>query len=305
MALTVENDSFTGTMRDGHYTSGVLFSVSTPASDNTWIQNTFDPIIPKRIFGDTIATEWQIGQQVFTPKTIGIAKNQPEDHPWAGFTYMGISRLGQSHSYYDQLSLILGVVGPSSLAEQSQKELHSAISFPTPLGWDHQLHDEITGYLSWQRYWPHLWKNYTKTHVFSTGPYVGTALGTTYRYAALGVMMRSSPKSMGLRPLPQRMGPSHPTLFGIEPMLKPNSKWKWSWFSSLEYRAVEHNLFLDGNTTQESNSVTKRNMLYEFTAGFVVVKEKRQWSYTLVYRGREFTKQLQDDAFAVISLSFL
>ncbi|HEX8514068.1 MAG TPA: lipid A deacylase LpxR family protein [Allosphingosinicella sp.] len=88
------------------------------------------------------------GQNMYTPADISFTGPQPNDRPWAGLLY--VSRTART-SYVepklmaqrqDRLEVTLGILGPASLAKETQTLWHDLWDFQPPNGWDNQLRNE-------------------------------------------------------------------------------------------------------------------------------------------------------------------
>lgn len=83
---------------------------------------------------------WGVEQLMYTPDDIDNPAYQPTDYPWSG----GLLATHTLYSYnpdkkYDFLSeLAVGVMGPASLARQTQTLVHHIIHYLKPAGWEHQ-----------------------------------------------------------------------------------------------------------------------------------------------------------------------
>ncbi len=86
-----------------------------------------------------------------------------DDRPYAGWLFFNT---GIAHLYEDQgnkeringLLLSIGIVGPCSFAEQTQKAVHRAIGSEIPQGWDNQLNNELGINVSYLRKWRQLYR---------------------------------------------------------------------------------------------------------------------------------------------------
>jgi len=83
-----------------------------------------------------------VTQVMMTPEDISNPEPQLDDVPWAG-------ALGWSDSWYaydnkrlNAFQVYVGILGPASLAEQTQILVHSLIGADEPNGWDNQLKTE-------------------------------------------------------------------------------------------------------------------------------------------------------------------
>jgi lipid A 3-O-deacylase len=130
-----ENDTFGDT--DRFYTDGA--SLSLIHTGGGWL----DPVanlLPwssgRRCVG------YDVGQIMVTPGDKLLSVPDPNDRPYAGILYAGISlHIDHGHSYHGW-KFITGVVGPWSLAEVTQKQVHRWVDSGQPQGWDYQLHNE-------------------------------------------------------------------------------------------------------------------------------------------------------------------
>jgi hypothetical protein len=89
-------------------------------------------------------------QQMYTPYDLRNEEQVPGRHPYAG-TLVGfagwrpVHRFTGKTSFYGDYELQLGVLGPASHAEETQRFVHKIVGAKDPKGWGHQLHDEFIG----------------------------------------------------------------------------------------------------------------------------------------------------------------
>ncbi len=295
-SLIVENDLFYNNDRD--YTSGVaLMWVSTRGSTPDWAVRFAHwlPWFPK--VGD-VRHGYVVGQSMYTPSDITLADPPLDDRPYAGFLYGTIGLGVETGRQLDQLALTLGVVGPASNAEETQKFVHKLIDSPEPQGWDTQLENELGLLLTYQRSWRQ-WRTRTLAGLeVDLTPHVGGALGNVYTYANTGLMLRYG-RRLSLDYGPPRIQPSVPG----SGMFVESKQFSWYLFAGLEGRAVAHNIFLDGNTIQDSRSVDKEPLVGDLQWGIVLAGRKARLGYTHVVRTREFESQDGSSEFGAVSLS--
>lgn len=104
------------------------------------------------------AFRFGVQQQMYTPLDLRNEDQIPGRHPYAG-TLLGFAgykdpqRLTGSLTFYHDIELYAGVLGPSSHADDVQRFIHKIVGAKDPKGWGHQLHDEFEIGLS---YWPGL-----------------------------------------------------------------------------------------------------------------------------------------------------
>ena len=119
--VALDNDFFLNT--DRYYTSGFFVGLAQSLS--------------------AVTLRAMLGQEIYTPRDISVARPQPDDRPWAGHLYLGADVLTRVKNWPSGVGLRAGVVGPSALAKPMQKLIHYAIAARQPRGWDHQLDNRL------------------------------------------------------------------------------------------------------------------------------------------------------------------
>jgi lipid A 3-O-deacylase len=302
ITLAVENDLF-GSGKDQYYTSGFRLSYFRAGAVPPSLISDIGELYPGFRINDTTSVTFSIGQNLYTPDNITITQNQNNDRPWAGWLYASAGLLTITNDHIDEIEMALGIVGSAALGEQTQKFVHEYISdSPEPKGWDNQLDNELGLNLSWQRRWPE-WKTWGvgKDLWLSASPQIGLSLGNVYTHAETGMNFRLSPKSERFSDMPLRVRPAMPGT-GYFPKLDAKDT-SWSLFGGVNARAVGRNIFLDGNTFENSHSVDKKSFVYDVNAGVDVTYGQTRVSYTLVRRSEEFEGQNSPAIFGAISLS--
>jgi lipid A 3-O-deacylase len=104
-----------------------------------------DRILPKAGQSAVNIFQWGVMQVLYTPWDISDSAYQPNDYSFAG----GLFLIHSLYSYnvekkYDfQTEIHAGVMGPISLAEESQKLIHQIIHYQPPEGWNNQLKNDL------------------------------------------------------------------------------------------------------------------------------------------------------------------
>lgn len=300
-SLSYEND-LVGGGSDQFYTSGVqasYFNVSRRPPG--FVKRLADSWLGFEV-GQATGVSYTIGQKIFTPENIKTAAAQPGDRPWAGWLYGSVGLTNVYSTHVDQFGLALGVVGPPSMAEHTQKFVHRNITgSPKPQGWDNQLHTEPGLILSWDRRWPVVVAADIGGFRFQAEPNVSVALGNINTYAGVGGTVTFGPNQKQLQDTPPRLPPSMP---GTGYFDTPSGKdWDWYLFAGVNARAVARDIFLDGNTFRDSASVDKNHLVADANAGLAVTYGETRLAYTLVYRTREFEGQDDPTLFGSLSLT--
>ena len=140
-AFVLQNDAFFG--RDGGgYTNGVFFSNIRAASSGT------ETVAPPLLLGPvadllgvgsaTLASS-SLGQIMITPRDITRREPDPADAPYIGALVYRATQIEVAGDVAQMASLNLGVIGPASGAEQTQRAIHRVIGSDRPEGWDSQV----------------------------------------------------------------------------------------------------------------------------------------------------------------------
>ena len=297
-SILFENDIFYHTDRD--YTNGVQLAWTTPP-DQSWDWATRTArYIP--FFGQEgeVRQTYSIGQNIYTPSNLHLADPDPSDRPYAGFLYLGLGVVNETPDKrdLDQVELDLGVVGPDSLAENSQKLVHRIIHDTIPQGWNYQLHNEPAFVLMDEKTWRVLPKWDVLGFSLDLAPHVGAAVGNVYDYANAGAMAR-----FGLN-LPDDYGPVRiePSLPGSN-FFEPTAGFGAYIFAGVDGRAIARNIFLDGNTWQDSRHVDKLPFVGDMQLGAALTFRAFRLTFTHVFRTKEFRTQQHSDQFGAINLS--
>lgn len=296
-SFVLENDVFYG--NDRNYTNGVRFSwLAGPEATPDWVLRAAHrfPLFPE---DGTVRTGYAFGQNMYTPPDITVADPLPNTHPYAGWLYGSVAVIAETgRRRLDQLDLTIGVVGPASLARQTQRLVHEVTGAPTPQGWGTQLKNEPGIVLTYQR----SWRGYAvKTwHGFDIDvtPHAGGAIGNVHTYVNTGLTVRFGDR------LPFDYGPPRiqPTVPGSGFYL-PQHDFGWYLFAGVDGRGVARNIFLDGNTFHDSRSVDKETWVGDLQFGFVLAWRQVRLSYTHVSRSQQFKGREGRDKFGAVSIS--
>ena len=297
VTLQFENDFFGNS--DGQFSHGTRIAWMSPEdlvpdwakALADWVPR-FDIALSKRIV-------YSLGQSMFTPSDISRRELIPDDRPYAGWLYAGFGLVSVGADFLDNLELNIGVVGPWSFAEETQKRWHELFNFRRPEGWDNQLENEPGIQLNFERKW-RAWESFSiETLGGDITPHIGVGLGNILTHGAVGVTLRLG------EDLPNDYGPPRirPSLPGSDYFVSRGG-FSWYLFVGAEGRAVGHNIFLDGNTFRDSHSVDKQNFVADFQAGIVFFIGGARIAYTHVLRTEEFENQDGPVQFGALSASF-
>jgi hypothetical protein len=315
ITVEVENDLFAKLANtDRHYTNGMKLSwLSAPTTDLPhWLKVLSAPPLHNfftnddNITGTTYRVGVAVSHLIFTPDDTDSAAPVLNDRPYAAylhttFSLESIRSNDLGDAWQDQWKLDLGVIGPHAYGEEVQNNWHKLINAAASNGWDHQLKDELTVNLSFERAWRSKLFRTPDLLGMSTDiiPYSTVALGNVAAYAGLGGVWRIGPT------LPDDFGPPriYPGSGGSE-WFHTSTGLDWYLFAGLEGRAVARDIFLDGNTFRDSMSVDKRPLVGDLKLGAVVVLGSARVSFTHDIRSKEYYGQPKIDQFGSVVLGF-
>ncbi len=308
LSFVAENDLF-GSSRDRHYTHGSKVSWLSPRNGAPEFAHEVADFLPMFPDGGSLRISYSAGQSMFTPDDIRDPSPPEDSRPYAGWLYAGVGIVSESDDQIDVLDLNIGMVGPASLAEDTQKTWHDFIGSPEPLGWDTQLKNEPGILLTYERKWRSLIQ-FDKEDFPVLGlwpglgidvtPHVGGAVGNVLTYGAAGATLRFGEDLRNDLGGPQRIRPSLPGSAYFDPV----DLLGWYLFAGAEGRIVARNIFLDGNTFKDSRDVDKEILVGDLQFGAAVIFPVARIAYTHIIRSKEFETQDSPDQFGAISVSF-
>jgi hypothetical protein len=295
----VENDLFGGNT-DKHYTHGMRLSYLTPKCAHEWLWDAAKAlqVFPVGNKCENVRMAFSLGQSIFTPNDISDPLLIADDRPYAGWLFLGAGLVAAHDGRLDKLELNIGIVGPASQSERTQKWWHNVIDVRQPRGWDNQLKNEpgfILSYESQSRvaHW-HIMEGLA----IDVTPHGGVSLGNVLTYGGAGATIRFGHNLFGDYG-PPRIRPSLPGIGFFE----YDTGFAWYVFAGIEGRVVGRNIFLDGNTFADSHSVKKRRAVGDAQLGFSVAYGRVRLSFTQIFRTEEFKGQVDPDAFGSINIS--
>ena len=310
LAITEENDSLSnpfGQHQDRHYTQGLKISLFGGDDFLTNVTTQLNNILPAIGFrpeaGDL---GWvMLGQNIYTPSNILTHAPIKSDRPYGGWLYTGAiyQRRGDitpNLQVMENFEINIGVVGPDSLAAQSQKTVHHWYfgHTDTPEGWNNQLKDEPGLDLKYARLWR--WSfNTESARYIDVIPHIGGEVGNVFTFAEAGGTLR--------------LGYNLPPDFGIQIIDSPASvnggltrhapAFFGYVFGGVDGRAVGYDVMLDGNTFHAGPSVEKNILVGDASYGFALqFFHHVEFAYTRVIRTEEFRRQQHNDIFGSLTL---
>ena len=292
VSLTIDNDEFVGD--DRHYTSGLQLAFSV---DTASLPDLIRSAPPIRWSAEPQFT-FAIGQRIYTPADTTRVDPDPLDRPYAGWLYALVDVRIRTGRAVDSMQASIGVIGPASLAEQTQDFYHDLVGAAEARGWDAQLDGEITLLLGYERAWPSILRSARSVLEVDLTPRVGATLGNALTYANSGMVLRVGQNLPDDFPATDiSLGPAHSY------RASRGTRFGWYVWFGVDARLVGWNAFLDG-TSEHGPSVEREPFNYDLQAGVAAVWSRARMGFTYVMRSDEFEGQSKPDEFGQLTVSF-
>jgi len=243
-----------------------------------------------------------LGQQIFTPKDTNLDNPDPDDRPYAGWFYGGIGLIQDTdRRRLDHFELVVGIVGPTAFGATVQNDWHQYIGINEAEGWDQQLHDEPGLMLTYERKWrfPAAFGNGMGVDFI---PEAGATIGNIMTYGQIGGMVRFG-RNLQADYGPARMRPSlsGTPYFNGDDMV---GDFGFYFFAGAQGRAVARNIFLDGNTFQDSRDVDSEALVADLIGGVSLFwGDDVKLDVSAIHRTKEFEGQDKPSDYAGINLT--
>lgn len=221
-----------------------------------------------------------LGQTMYAPRDIITSDLQTTDQPFAGWLFATIGLNTRDGKWQSGTEFVVGVIGPASLARDTQSLAHWTWSqgSPKPAGWDHQLKSSVHAGLM-QTYAVHAFEFCVKGRTKCSG---GSNEGRIVDFSpkaeliATTVMVRASGGALlraGYR-FPDTLGQRIPATASYA-STSGRGSWWFAAFAGYDWRAVGHNAFLSGsyadggaNGWRNVGQIEPRRGINEGSAGF-------------------------------------
>ena len=293
-----ENDIFTG--QDSGYTNGIALLLSkgafpafTPDVVPEPIANAVRHTWMGRDDGRQRGVVYRFAQGMQTPEDITVETLQEDQPPYAGVLLSGVSLYAFDQRQVDQLSFTLGVVGPWSLAEQSQTLIHAVTGSDDTAGWDNQLRNEVVFQIEASRGYR------IAAGAIGGGPEQdlialgGVALGTFASHASVSLIARFG-RGLSLTFPVASLLPNRQVNANV---LTPTNSWYA--FVGGELLYVANDILIDGNTFKESHSVPLDHSRERLSAGFSFAKGR----FGLTFLYADVPGNSNEDPFGAVSFT--
>ncbi len=291
--LRFDNDVLAGT--DRCYTGGLALHRATAprVGAASRVERFFSGGDPQA----ATALHFSVAQAIYTPDNIRRSEILADDRPYAGVLTAGIAVPVVRDTRADLFSLTVGVVGPWSGGEKSQRWVHSVIGGIDPAGWSHQLGNEAVVQLRWDRRWRGLETGETGGFGARLVPHAGLGVGSLSMDANLGATIRAGWNLAGetgwrsIRPGGGRAA-AVDTGTGLRAELH----------ATLDGRAVARDILLDGNNFRDSHNVRSTPFKADLVVGAEAGAGRVSLLYELVFWTREFETESRKQVYSSVAL---
>ncbi len=304
-ALTIywENDLFAGSDRD--YTNGLKviwdsgYASLSDSSSLPWGTKIAQRLPLLGSADQQLGVSLAIAQEMYTPEDRKASTLLVDERPYAGWLAFSTGMHGRTDRQQTSYLLTVGLLGPISLAEQTQTMMHTLLGGVVAAGWEHQLKNELTLDASLQSRWRFLPVGSRQGVGLELIPHAGARLGTAKTHAQAGIEARIGWRMADDFGSCQMRDDCIP-----DQKFKPTAPFGIHLFTRFNGRAVLRNIFLDGNTFRASHSVDKEPLVGEVSAGFAVQYRSFRTTYAYVYQSKEYKKQTYNQAFGTLNFSW-
>jgi len=228
-----------------------------------------------------------IGQNMYTPDDKEAAELIPYDRPYAGYLYgSAFDTIYLKNRDELSLELQMGMVGPDSYAEETQKWIHEHTGSYIPRGWDNQIVNHFAFLLN-SRYTAHVFDN----KYFAFDPYIELQAGNLADYlnagfnVYIGYNLPSNRNQYRVIPFKAVLGDNcNPYVYvygGVEP--------KW----------MMYNMLLE----DERFTIHPESLVYDRNVGLVIGCKYVELAFTLCLRSKEFEEQIEVEKYGSVKVS--
>lgn len=247
--ISWDNDLLLGL--DQGYTNGVrLAYLTSPSEDKKAVSanisraagDFFEALPGVDTGSQSQAVSFSLRQLMVTPADLSLKEPSRNDLPYAGYLFLSSSVWSWDPETITGYGAHVGVVGPESGAEASQKWVHSLTGSEKPRGWDYQLGSDVVGGLQ-ATHARKLWRSGRKGELEQELAWVGSAMASSFRtQARVGGVWRTG-KYLSGNFIPDFAGASSTVAL---PSALNNAGWGWSVFLGVGLEYVPYS-YLESN----------------------------------------------------------
>jgi hypothetical protein len=229
--------------------------------------------LPDRRDGLYFREGWAVGQLIQTPEDIEREDLIEDDVPYAGVLAVQNTWVAYDDRQLYGFGWLMGVVGPSAKGEEVQKWFHEVINDDEPMGWEHQLDDELL-----VNFYYEMKRKLVGSSSGDISWVMDARLGNLVTAAAMGMEGRLGwhvPR--GFLYVPDPIG----WRLSYDSHLPPQEPTNWTFYGSLAagVTALGHTAVYDGNLDGDSHSIDHENLIGAVALGLHY--QRRRWGIHL------------------------
>jgi hypothetical protein len=284
LLLQIDNDALLLQVKDGYYSSGLYLKLAIADSGKGG---------HKRIHS------WEVGQQLYTPKSRAYVAANRIDRPFAGYLYLKYAQrtLLRKEQQLDW-SLAAGVLGPASGAQNFQNWYHNLMNYAIYPGWDKQIPNNFALDAGVQYTAAIRPRNNSIASLF---PNAQLNLGTTFSNLRAGAcFVLGKTEALGNSALfnnriskqSGRYRHTHELMFYYHPTLT------WQWYNA----TIQGGLFNKGDA--RVITANPNRMFPEHRLGFCYARNRSTLRIEVVHQAKEAITQTHEQNFGVIGFAY-
>lgn len=278
--LFSENDVYAHLFVDRYYTAGTLLSFTSKEYDfsDKWLRYLSYKYDDEKLSRYDVA----LRQDLYTPISRSPIVDF-SDHPYAGFLSLDFMLSNRRANSIENIKVQVGVVGPASLAQQTQDIIHKLTHNPFFYGWDTQIKNEFILNFHYEYIFKYDLLN-TSYFDIDILPAFKVALGNANTFAGGGGRIR--------------FGYNLHSDFGVDKIntsymgSKPfNDKFSCYVFGGVLGTYVARDIFIQGNSFGTPRELVLEHFLYDAELGFAILYKGFRFSYVFTHQSKQFSAQ--------------
>jgi hypothetical protein len=287
LSVQLDNDELVGfSKRDRWYSQALRIHHFAPAAADSWAGALAERwcALQACAVSTRVVRRWSLGQNIYTQNSRSLPLPDPLDRPTAGWSYLSGAALLETADETRMAELVVGLVGPASLAGTMQNRVHHILNVSPARGWDTQVRPRLGVQLQWLQ-------ERRLALVGSTLDLVGrtsVSLGSVSGQAGAGVVLRFGDRLSGTATAAEAQ-----TATG-----RIGSGGRWSLQAGVAVRAVAWDYLIDGPAFGYTSQVRAAPWVGEVHAGatwsfendwhlrFALLRRTIEFDSTAVAEGR-------------------
>jgi len=303
VSLIFENDIFF--QEDGGYTNGIGIAYGRGPFKNfdrsntpAWLRTVANWSYISQLKDRKFATSYLFGQVMNTPENITESQLLENQQPYSGALLLRSNLYAINTTLTDRLGIIVGVVGPASQAEESQKVIHRLTNGTNPAGWDNQLNNEFVFRLEAGRVKRLQQLQLGRQLMFDVSGSLHGGLGSLSSDLGAGLGLRmGSNLSNAVHVATQVPGRE------VNPIADSGES-HWYLFLQVLGHYVFNDISIDGNYFSDSPGVDLIHEQSQITYGFSFNLGHWAFNYTRAVRSDRYRDQPKDANFGSVNITY-